>query len=299
MSSPSQAGGGIYAHNCSQTRDPPLVKEEVLDTSDDFLIYSGVAFGGCILLVLVFVLLRRCCSRRHLIQDSSYPGRSHHHRRSRRDKSLDSSYDTIALELKEMATLPHATTEPVGVFRNPVYVSMETQLKSMEFPRTRLCFTAEKGKGTFGKIYKGEASSIKQDELTTTVYVKTLGNSHDDRIIKDFESEMMMAAQFHHPNIIQLLGVSTVEEPQCLIYECMEYGSLKEFLQHVSQGFQVKDADASSVELDQRKHMVNDQDLARMAAQVALALDYLAKHNFVHSDVAARNCQVGGYSSKF
>lgn len=283
--SSSQRRGSNASHNFNATDGPLADTQQQLDTSNDFFIYGGICLGGSILLLLVLVLLRRYCRRRRLVRDSSQRGKP--------GKSSGSSFASINHELKEMAALPHGTTGTRNpIFRNPAFVSAQVQLKSREFPRTRLCYTGEQGTGTFGKMYRGEASAIRPDEMTTTVYVKTLANCHDDRVNEDFHAEMVMASQFNHPYIIELLGVSTVEEPQCLIYECMEYGSLKDFLQYVSQGFQVKDADASSVELDQHKHMVNDEDLARMAAQVASALDYLAKHNFVHSDVAARNCQV-------
>ena len=282
MSSSLTGGWNNASNDLDATNRLNLGIGQPLDTSNNFLIYASIGLGGCGLIIFILVTIRRCYKRRCLVTNSSQRG-----------KSSGSSFLSLSHELKELATLPHGTTGGVShIFRNPAFVSAEVQLQSREFPRTRLCFIGEQGTGTFGKVYRGEASAIRPDEMTTTVYVKTLANSQNEKTREDFHSEMVMATQFNHPHIIELLGVSTVEEPQYLIYECLEYGSLKDFLQYVMQGFQVKDADASSVELDHRKHMVSDEDLARMATQVASALDYLAKHNFVHSDVAARNCQV-------
>jgi hypothetical protein len=280
--SSSLVSPGNASHSLKASNSHKFGSTQSLDTSNNFLIYAGIGLGGCAFIILILILTRRIYKRCRLVSDSS-----------QRAKSKDSSFLSLSHELKELATLPHGATGGVShIFRNPAFVSAEVQLQSREFPRTRLCFIGEQGTSTFGKIYRGEASAIRPDEMTTTVYVKTLANSKNEKTRGEFHNEMVMATQFNHPHIIELLGVSTVEEPQCLIYECLEYGSLKDFLQYVMQGFQVKDADASSVELDHRKHMVSDEDLARMATQVASALDYLAKHNFVHSDVAARNCQV-------
>ena len=90
-----------------------------------------------------------------------------------------------------------------------------------------------------------------------------------------------------------------------MLYEYLEYGSLKEFLQSVSSMWFdfdqfLGDDDEEGVALEggvameevPSQSVFGVDDLTAMACQVADGMDYLAKKAFVLKDLAARNCQV-------
>ena len=90
-----------------------------------------------------------------------------------------------------------------------------------------------------------------------------------------------------------------MEEPRYMIFEYLDYGSLKEFLQSMgsislyldpalggSEMVNIADVSAAS------GSGFGAEDLAGMAQQVASGMDYLAKKAFILKDLAARNCQV-------
>lgn len=85
------------------------------------------------------------------------------------------------------------------------------------------------------------------------------------------------------PNIIRLLAVCIAEDPLCMITEYMENGDLNQFLSR-----QQADKEPLSATVN-----INYSDLRYMAAQIASGMKYLSSLNFVHRDLATRNCLVG------
>ena len=67
------------------------------------------------------------------------------------------------------------------------------------------------GSGQFGQVSKG--SWIISDKNEVQCAIKTLHNgaSEDDQV--KFLQEAAINGQFHHPNVVQLLGVVTMGEP--------------------------------------------------------------------------------------
>ena len=83
-----------------------------------------------------------------------------------------------------------------------------------------------------------------------------------------------------------------------MIYEHLDYGSLKEFLQSIGSmcldldQFLV-DGETSVADVSAMSGAVfGVEDLTNMACQVADGMDYLAKKAFILKDLATRNCQV-------
>ena len=48
--------------------------------------------------------------------------------------------------------------------------------------------------------------------------------------VQDFVAEAQKMKRLHHPNLLQLYGVCTLEEPIYIIMELMKHGSLLEYL---------------------------------------------------------------------
>jgi receptor tyrosine kinase len=66
---------------------------------------------------------------------------------------------------------------------------------------------------------------VKGEEFTM-VAVKMLKEEATEDLVRDFEREACILAEFDHPNIVKLLGVCALGRPMCLLFEYMARGDL-------------------------------------------------------------------------
>eukprot|EP00048_Salpingoeca_helianthica_P009155 m.131312 g.131312 ORF g.131312 m.131312 type:complete len:769 (-) comp14792_c0_seq8:37-2343(-) len=151
--------------------------------------------------------------------------------------------------------------------------------RTWEFDRTKLRQIRKLGQGTFGVVFEGVAEGIVDGEQTTRVAVKMLTEEGED-LRRNFANEVkiMMAIDGPH-HIVRLLGVCTDTPPLLMVMELMARGDLKTVLRDARP----KPKQPSSL---------SQQRLARMGADIAEGMAYLASLNIVHRDLAARNCLV-------
>ena len=178
-------------------------------------------------------------------------------------------------------------------------LSPKQRLQQLEYPRGNICLVRDLWETNFGAVYVGEASGLEQGtNVLTSVFIKSLRNRANLKLRQQFQIEMTWASGFSHPNIITLLGVCMKEEPLYMMYEYLEYGSLKDFLQSVSSmwfDFDRMLNETESMNLEEEgpnQSVFGVEELTGMACQVADGMDYLAKKAFVLKDLAARNCHV-------
>nr|XP_039268971.1 discoidin domain-containing receptor 2-like [Styela clava] len=181
---------------------------------------------------------------------------------------------------------------------------------AVEFPRERLEFVEKLGEGQFGEVRlcKADASLrryVEQDGISidgnsdepVLVAVKVLREDATPNAKEDFLKEVKVMARLRDPNIVQLLAVCTEDEPFAMITGYMENGDLNEYL----RGF---DIDETSYRTQERSSVdqptcssqlptISRTILMSMAAQIAAGMKYLSSLNFVHRDLATRNCLVG------
>ena len=121
-------------------------------------------------------------------------------------------------------------------------------------------------------------------EISINVAVKKMKLDSGDSSLVSFEKEMKFMSQLKHKNVVQLLAISKdgVEEP-FMVMEYMANGDLNQFLlgHRIAKSLHPVDGELSP------------QNLLSIAIQVAGGMAYLASHNFIHRDVASRNCLVG------
>jgi hypothetical protein len=156
-----------------------------------------------------------------------------------------------------------------------------SDLKEWEFPRENLVYMKELGEGQFGKVHLMKAKNICGHSGSIQVAVKILSNLQVENM-KTFYEEMEVMKQFTHSNIVSFLGIcSEVEDgAPMIILELMEFGDLKNFLiQHGPSA-----GHSTSLTTDH---------FYKFAADISSALSFLASKQYVHRDIAARNCLVG------
>ncbi|RXM28814.1 Discoidin domain-containing receptor 2 [Acipenser ruthenus] len=117
------------------------------------------------------------------------------------------------------------------------------------------------------------------------VAVKMLRADANKNARNDFLKEIKIMSRLKDPNIIRLLAVCICDDPLCMITEYMENGDLNQFLsRHEPEG---------QVCLASNTPTVSYANIQYMVTQIASGMKYLSSLNFVHRDLATRNCLVG------
>ena len=170
------------------------------------------------------------------------------------------------------------------------------RLQALDFPHSNICLLKDLWETNFGMTYQGEATGLEENVVSTTIFIKSLKERASSKVQQQFMIEMTWASGFNHPNVIALLGVCR-EEPLFMIYEYLEYGSLKEFLQSLNSAWfdfdEVLNETASTCHsISTSTSPLSLDDLCSISHQVADGMDYLSKKAFILKDLAARNCQV-------
>ncbi|NXL33342.1 DDR2 protein, partial [Glaucidium brasilianum] len=177
-----------------------------------------------------------------------------------------------------------------------------------EFPRKLLTFKEKLGEGQFGEVHLCEVEGMEKftgkdfalegldisSNCPVLVAVKMLRADANKNARNDFLKEIKIMSRLKDPNIIRLLAVCITDDPLCMITEYMENGDLNQFLSRQQAG------------VPPTSHMPTIRypplsppppgsysDLRFMATQIASGMKYLSSLNFVHRDLATRNCLVG------
>nr|XP_036879880.1 discoidin domain-containing receptor 2 [Manis javanica] len=163
-----------------------------------------------------------------------------------------------------------------------------------EFPRKLLTFKEKLGEGQFGEVHLCEVEGMEKFKdkdfaldvsanQPVLVAVKMLRADANKNARNDFLKEIKIMSRLKDPNIIRLLAVCITEDPLCMITEYMENGDLNQFLSR----HEPPTSSSSNVPT------VSYASLKFMATQIASGMKYLSSLNFVHRDLATRNCLVG------
>nr|XP_061795484.1 discoidin domain-containing receptor 2-like [Nerophis lumbriciformis] len=172
-----------------------------------------------------------------------------------------------------------------------------------EFPRNKLTFKEKLGEGQFGEVHLCEAEGMQgllddessgegNEDAPLLVAVKTLREDANKNARNDFLEEIRIMSRLRDPNIVRLRAVCMDTDPLCMITEYMENGDLNQFLCNLRLK-EVEEKCEAAKEEKEEKDMVSYSKLIDMAVQIASGMKYLSSLNFVHRDLATRNCLVG------
>uniref|UniRef100_A0A672HI73 receptor protein-tyrosine kinase n=1 Tax=Salarias fasciatus TaxID=181472 RepID=A0A672HI73_SALFA len=162
-----------------------------------------------------------------------------------------------------------------------------------ELPRQCLIFKEKLGEGQFGEVHLCEIENPQdlpnlefpfnvRKGRPLLVAVKILRPDASKNARNDFLKEVKILSRLKDPNIIRLLGVCVSSDPLCMVTEYMECGDLNQYLSH-------------RVLLDKSGPSHNTPTISypaliSMASQIASGMKFLSSLNFVHRDLATRNC---------
>ena len=152
----------------------------------------------------------------------------------------------------------------------------------------------ELGMGLFGKVILAETVGLSSKDVrvcesdedkskSTLVAVKKLKSDAPNATKDAFEKEVNFMSRLNDKNVICILGVCREETP-FIMMEYMENGDLNRYLRK----FQVLGTTDS-----EPQGQITTSTLVHITTQIASAMKYLASHNYVHRDLATRNCLVG------
>ena len=152
----------------------------------------------------------------------------------------------------------------------------------------------ELGMGIFGKVILAETVGLSAKDLmlsepdddkskSTLVAVKKLKSDAPNATREAFEKEVNFMSRLIDRNVIRILGVCYEDTP-FIMMEYMEKGDLNQYLRKFK---------AVSTTDSEPQGQITTRTLVHISTQIASAVKYLASHNFVHRDLATRNCLVG------
>ena len=173
-------------------------------------------------------------------------------------------------------------------------IRMNPKLEAFEYPRNDVVYIRDIGQGAFGRVFKARAPNLTKGGDSTLIAVKMLKEDASEDLQSDFEREASLMAEFNHPNIVKFLGVCAIGKPMCLLFEYMGKGDLNEYLRICSpEQYTVRKHNTCIDIYDQEITTIDCVDQLHISRQIAAGMMYLSDKNYVHRDLATRNCLVG------
>lgn len=171
------------------------------------------------------------------------------------------------------------------------------QERPLEVAPENIVKVGDLGMGHFGDVMLARTVGLSLVDLrlsktdhdpntSVRVAIKTLKPNVGLR--EAFEREIKFMSRLNHENIIRLLGVCSKDpEHSFIMMEYMENGDLNQYLQQ---------SDISSTKEPCASNVMTTKILLFFVLQIANGMKYLASMNFIHRDLATRNCLVGSES---
>uniref|UniRef100_A0A671LE22 Tyrosine-protein kinase receptor TYRO3 n=1 Tax=Sinocyclocheilus anshuiensis TaxID=1608454 RepID=A0A671LE22_9TELE len=173
---------------------------------------------------------------------------------------------------------PESTLDSLGINSD-----LKAKLQDVLISERLLTLGRMLGKGEFGSVREAFLKSENNSGQKVAVKVlKTDINSSSD--IEQCLKEAAYMKDFHHPNVIELIGVSLHRRAQqripipMVILPFMKHGDLHTFL--------------LMSRLGDEPFTLSQQILIQFMLDIARGMEYLSSKKIIHRDLAARNCML-------
>ena len=159
-----------------------------------------------------------------------------------------------------------------------------TYTSKREIERNRFDVGDEIGSGNFGKVYMGQLTGLYHTNSKTTVAIKSISGKVNETELETLLCEVQIMSNVHpHLNLVSMVASCSSELKEhgklWLLLEYCQYGDLKSFLvENKTKILSGNDNDA-----------INTRCLIKWAYDIANGMEYLAKNQIMHGDLAARN----------
>ncbi|EEB18970.1 discoidin domain receptor, putative [Pediculus humanus corporis] len=206
------------------------------------------------------------------------------------------NYDYAVPELGTMPLLAHDSTLQHSIISNGNY-DKDTMFSKVSSTNNSKSGGSEEGKGKKQEVLTAlrrrlEHTAVPEFPRHRLRMLSKLSDGWDFRIWfnnfarLDFHRDIKILAALEDPNIARVLGICSHEEPLCVIMEYLDHGDLNQFLRN-----HVPTDGGRTLTLGVKTLSFNC--LLYIATQIASGMRYLETLNFVHRDLATRNCLIG------
>ena len=181
----------------------------------------------------------------------------------------------------------------------PIYPSFAELPESFELPAevdsSKVKEKVSLRTGHYGEVILADTVGLSLKDLhlsktetnknvSVTVAMKKLKLDGTPAQRRAFETESKFLSRLRHPNVVRLLG-ACYEDPVFIMMEYMQDGDLSQFLQKYSEVVSIATPSSTT--------QITQSTLVYMASQICSGMKQLAALNFIHRDLATRNCLVG------
>ncbi|GIY43566.1 inactive tyrosine-protein kinase 7 [Caerostris darwini] len=186
--------------------------------------------------------------------------------------------DIHDMEMKERSQKNHIET---NVCEENTELMKSTNLSKLLFPRDKLSTVMLLGHGEYGEVFLARAEGLTGENSESVFMVKALENKSES-LIAEFNKEIAMYSKMQHENVGTVVGLCQDTKPHYMIMDYTDWGDLKQFLLATRPEEVSKAPKQSPLSVPQN---------LMICQQVSVGMEYLAKQ-FIHKDLAARNCLI-------
>ena len=153
-----------------------------------------------------------------------------------------------------------------------------------EIPRGAFTITDQIGGGNFGDVSKGEIKGLYGENSKTTVAIKSINGPAEGAELRDFLEEIKIMSYIKpHINLVSMIGScysdTQYEREMYLLIEFCPLGDLRTYL--IENKIEILSGKQEST--------LHNRCLLYWSYEIAKGMEYLAKNNIMHGDLAIRN----------
>ena len=215
------------------------------------------------------------------------------------DDDVNKVYDSISVPIEPSMFLGVESTKDFNEdIYAPIYDASELTNSGLYAVPTLQPENIKKvktiGIGYFGKVILADTVGLSEKDLklgngedktrTICVAVKQLKSNPAKKATDAFDKELKFMSRLNHENVVRVLGMCK-SSTTFIVMEYMQKGDLNQYL-----------LEFESIASDDKQKgdlLIPVSTLTNMSTQIANGMKYLSSENFIHRDLATRNCLVG------